>query len=152
KVWNYRYGRNAKGSPVWADDKIYLGDVNSKFHILKPGPKKCAHLHEQFFPATGGTDVELNGSPAVAGGRVYFLTSDELYCIGLRTAKARAAPLPPLPEEKRDPAKKATHLQVLPADVVLHPGDGIEFKVRAFDKYGQLIGETRGEWSLPTPP
>ena len=33
----FSYGRNCMGSPVWADDKIYVGEVQSRFHILKPG-------------------------------------------------------------------------------------------------------------------
>ncbi len=152
KLWDFRYGRNAKGSPVLADGKIYVADVNAKFHILEPGDKSCKRLHEQLFLNPNGLDVELNGSPGVANGRVFFLTSDELYCIGKPNWNAAPDKLPPVPVEKRDPEKKATHLQVIPADVVLHPGDSIAFKARTFDKYGQLIGETKAEWSLPTPP
>src|SRR5205085_12377754 len=79
-LWKHRYGRDARGSPVLADGKIYVGEVNSIFHILKPGPKKCEELHQHFFPSPDGfSDVEINGSPAVANGRVYFSTSDEMF-------------------------------------------------------------------------
>ncbi len=88
--WKYNFGRNSRGSPVLADGKIYLGEVNSKFHILKPEAKKCVRLHVQHFaPIEGIADVEVNGSPAVANGRVYLSTSDEIYCIGLKDANLR---------------------------------------------------------------
>src|SRR5205823_9507042 len=91
-IWRYGYGRDARGSRVLAVGKIYIGEVNSKFHILKPGPKKCTELHEQFFPSPDGlTDIEINGSAAVANGRVYFATSEETYCIGSKQAVKSAA-------------------------------------------------------------
>ena len=38
---------NAKGSPVLADGKIYVGEVDGKFHILKPEDKKCTKLQRE---------------------------------------------------------------------------------------------------------
>jgi outer membrane protein assembly factor BamB len=152
--WKYRYGRVAKGSPVWADDKIYVAEVNSKFHILKPGPQRCQELYSQFFPdPTGQGFVELNGSPAVANGKVYFTTRDETYCIGKRDRKGEAGPAPALPAEApADPNAPPTHLQVFPADVVLHPGQSTSFKARTFDAHGRFLKEVTATWSLPAPP
>src|SRR5256885_16475038 len=47
KLWKkpFSYGRNCMGSPILADGKIYVGEVNSKFHILKPSDTKCERLH-----------------------------------------------------------------------------------------------------------
>ena len=50
----FNTGRNNKGSPVWADGKLYLSDGNSRLHILKPEATKCTRLYTQFFPAVGG--------------------------------------------------------------------------------------------------
>ena len=101
QIWKKKYGRNSKGSPVWADGKIYIADVNSKFHILEPGPKECKTLYSQFFRSPDGIiDVELNGSPAVANGRVYFMTSEETYCIGKKDHTAKADPIPPRAKEE----------------------------------------------------
>jgi outer membrane protein assembly factor BamB len=152
-AWKYSYGRDARGSPVLADGKIYVGEVNSIFHILKPGPKKCEELHQHFFPSADGvSDVEINGSPAVANGRVYFSTSEATYCIGKKDHKSIAVPssnLPP-PVVKAGPI---AHLQVLPADVAIHPGETVKFRVRGFDADGNLVGEVKNEeWSLPEPP
>ncbi len=152
QLWKFRYGRNARGSPVLADGKIYVGDVFSKFSILQPGDKKCVKLHEHFFPSPDG-DVEVNGTPAVANGRVYFATSDEFFCIGLKDAKpAKNFFLVPPPAL---PPGKATQLQVLPAEVRVHPGESVSFRLRTFDEKGNFVAEEPvkdASWSLPTPP
>lgn len=149
----YAYGREARGSPVLADGKIYVADVNSRFMILDPGPKKCVELHNQFFPSSDGTTaVEINGSPAVANGRVYFATSEEIFCIGKKGAKPAPEPAVTEKVEAVDPQAKAAHLQIVPADVVVYPGESVTFKVRAFDDKGRFLREVKADWSLPAPP
>jgi outer membrane protein assembly factor BamB len=159
QIWRFKYGRNAKGSPVWADGKIYIAEVNAKFHILKPGPKKCEELHVQYFPSPDGTsDVEINGSAAVANGRVYFMTRDELFCIGKKDRKAETAKIPtPSQEEPADPNARPTHLQVVPTDVAVEPGDAVQFMARTFDSKGRFLKEVPAQWSVapmlpPAPP
>jgi outer membrane protein assembly factor BamB len=149
-LWEHRYGRNSKGSPVWAEGKIYIPEVNSKFHILKVDRMGCEPLSAQFFrKAAGGTDVEINGSPAIANGRVYFMTSNEMLCIGKPGHNAKADVIPKGPSEapRANPAKPA-QLQIVPADVVLYPGDSVALTVRSFDSTGQLIGEAKADWEL----
>jgi outer membrane protein assembly factor BamB len=150
----YKYGTVARGSPIWADGKIYVAEVSGKFHILKPGPKDCEELYAQSFRSPDGTSVvELNGSPAAANGRVYFTTRDEIYCIGKRDHKPGNAKVPALPPEPLGDAKdKVAHLQVVPADLVLHAGESVNFRVRAFDAHGRFLREETAQWSLPTPP
>jgi outer membrane protein assembly factor BamB len=156
QLWKFDYGANARGSPVWADGKIYVGEVNSVFHILQPGDKKCSQLHEQFFlPREGNADVEINGSPAVANGRVYIPTSDETYCIGKNGAKSAPEPTMVDTPTKSKAEAKVAQLQVVPADVVLHPGASVEFHLKLFDKDGEPAelpdGGPKVEWSLPAP-
>src|SRR4029077_978341 len=88
----------------YADGKIYVAEVNAKFHILQPSPAGCKSLHSQYFPSSGGGFVEINGTPAVANGRIYFGTRDEFYCIGKKDAKPSADPIPEQPKEA--PAKR----------------------------------------------
>ncbi len=116
-----------------------------------PAPSSCKALHSQFFPSPDGfADVEVNGSAAVANGRVYFSTSEETYCIGSKEAVKTRPPPPTFPDMGMLPV---THLQVVPADVVVHPGDSVTFTVRGYDAHGNLIGEQQVDaWSLPTPP
>lgn len=153
KVWAFSYGRNARGSPLVADGKIYVGEVGSKFHILEPGEKKCKRLFEmEFFSADGKSDVEINGTPAAANGRVYFATSESIYCIATPEGRKSSAKTPVV-EEKLKSTGKATHAQIFPAEVTVHPGESVDFKVRFFDEFGSPT-EVKGdlEWSLPEPP
>ena len=41
KIWHFTYGRNAMGSPVWGDGKIFIAEKNARFHILEPGAKNA---------------------------------------------------------------------------------------------------------------
>jgi outer membrane protein assembly factor BamB len=150
QYWKYSYGRTARGSPVLADGKIYVGEVGSHFHILQPGAKKCKSLDDHFFASPDGvSDVEINGSPAVANDRVYVPTSDEILCIGTKNANPSTNPGAVVTEVK--PGKIA-HLQIVPAEVALHSGQSVTFKARTFDADGNFIKEVKAEWSLPAPP
>jgi hypothetical protein len=154
-LWQYKYGKNTKGSPVWADGKIYITEVDSRFHILKPEADRCTELYSQFFRTRGIVPAELNGSPAIADGRIYFMTTNELYCIGKKREAAPAtAAVAVAVDVAVDEGSKPAHLQVIPADVTLHPGQSVEFKARTFDAHGNLLGEARVDWSLagPLPP
>jgi outer membrane protein assembly factor BamB len=154
KVWEFKYGTSGAGSPVWADGKIYIAEAGPTFSILKDEGDHCKQLFKfRFRSPDGMTAVEINGSPAVANGRLYFTTSEEILCIGKKDHKAKAGPVPPQPKEDKVSADpKPAHLQVLPADVVLSPGESTHFKVRAFNGHGQFLREVKAEWSLPTPP
>jgi outer membrane protein assembly factor BamB len=156
QLWRFKYGLVARGSPVWADGKIYIPEVNAKFHILKPEETRCRSLHSQFFPSQEGPGlVEINGSPAVADGRVFFATRDEIYCIGKKDWKPSAAAAANgatlLGVKFVNGAKSPAHVQVVPGDVVLALGASASFKVRSFDTNGNLIAESPAEWSLPLP-
>ncbi len=155
ELWKYQYGQNTRGSPVWGDGKIYLPELDSRFHILKADDKECKALASVFFRGKGEEPVELTGSPAIADGRIYFLTSEELLCIGKEEKlsgvieKYRSE----IVQRAKNRAKPA-HLQVVPADVSLTPGQAVNFKALAYDDKGELIGEVKADWSLagPLPP
>jgi outer membrane protein assembly factor BamB len=152
--WKYQYGQNTRGSPVWGDGKIYLPELDSKFHILKSDDKGCKALASVFFRGKGEEPVELTGSPAVSNGRVYFLTSEELLCIGKKDREAAATGSGKQAESQAASDAKPAHLQVVPADVSLTPGQSVTFKALTYDEKGRLIGEAKADWSLagPLPP
>jgi outer membrane protein assembly factor BamB len=149
RLWTYSYGRSGKGSPVWGDGKIYLTAVGGDFHIIEPGEKKAKRLFKTRLESKNpGVALEMNGGAAIANGRVYFMTSEDIYCIGLKGAKAQSDPIPARPkEEKAASDAKATHLQVIPADVTLTPGKSASFKARTFDADGRLLREVKAEWA-----
>lgn len=155
ELWKYQYGQNTRGSPVWGDGKIYVSELDSQFHILKPDDKECKELCSVFFQGKDVEPVELTGSPAVADGRVYFLTSEELLCIGKKDGKGSGGKMPTVGTDRQaPPGAKATHLQVVPADAALTPGQCVMFKALAYDDKGRRIGEVKADWSLagPLPP
>jgi outer membrane protein assembly factor BamB len=150
QLWKFNYGSSeVRGSPVMGDGKIYVGESGSNFHILAPGPKKCRNLHSEFFPGRNGVNVELNGTPAIANGRVYFTTADDIYCLG--TKAGVGAKLPPS-DTSAVMVGKITHLQIVPAEVALHSGGSTTFKARGFDAHGNFVKEVEAKWSLPAPP
>ncbi len=154
-IWTVKYGTSASGSPVWADGKIYVGESGPHFAILQPGKTSCKILQKQRLTSPDGvTAVEINGSPAIANGRIYFNTTDEMYCLGKPKWDGKIDPVPPMPKEpKINPFAKPAHLQVVPADVVLSPGGKCSFTVRAFNDKGQFLKEVKkAAWSLPKPP
>ena len=148
QLWKHNLGIAQKASPVVADGKIYVSDVDGKFHILKlNGDEEPEVLDVDEFKAADGSAIQINGSPAVANGRVYLLTNDELYAIGGKRETLNPAGLPAA-AEKAPSGAKAAYLQVIPAEVILKTGGNQRFRARTFDGDGRLIGEAEAQWSL----
>ena len=75
-----------------------------------------------------------------------------MYCLGTKDAKPEADERPSPPEET--PAAKddkPAYVQVLPAEVLLKPGDKQKFVARTFNERGQLLGTADAEFSLSGP-
>ena len=143
--WEYKLGRVMKGSPtVTADGVIYAGEVNGRFLILRDAGDRCEPLDVEEFALRGDNVVEINGSPAVAGGRIYFMTSNETYCLGVRGHTAEAVNIPPMPPElslgESGTIVKAD-FRLRPADVTLAPGEEVKFSVDGFDNFGRPVVE-----------
>ena len=82
-LWMHNIGKVGKGSPVWADGKLYVTEVNGRFVILQPGEDGCETLSMQEISRKEEDHyVEIYGSPAIANGYIYFTTEEHLYCIG----------------------------------------------------------------------
>jgi outer membrane protein assembly factor BamB len=149
EIWKFKYGRGeTRGSPVLADGKIYVGEVSARFHILEPGAKKCKRLSEEFFPGAGGVDIELNGTPAVAEGKVFLSTTEEIICIGRKDGQS--VNVAPAAAPAVTPGKIAQVL-IVPAEVALHAGQSATFTARAFDADGNFLKEVKADWTLPAP-
>lgn len=152
EYWQHIAGRVGKGSPVWADGKIYVPTVNANFVILRDLGDEAETLSTMTFESESGAVVELFGSPAVANGRVVFSTSDETVCLG----KSDAGPVPNATlASVRKPTihsdAPAAKLLVLPAEVLIEPGERVAFKASAFDELGQPLGQRDAEWSFAGP-
>ena len=147
RLWLQNLGTIQKASPVLADGKLYVGTENGKFFILKPSATGCEILDEDQL----GTEAQpeaIVGSAAVSNGRIFFVTDSGLYAIGKKAtnsssqANANAVGSPVS-------SQAATHVQVVPTELILKPGDKVNFRVRLFDAQGNFIREEpAATWSL----
>ncbi len=153
RVWEQNLGTIQKASPILADGKIYVGTENGVFYILKPTPTGCQILDkDELEPITkvetkteaGDEAISSNeqviGGAAVARGRIYFVSTKHIYAIGKKKA---AVALPPVVEKKEiaPGGSSIAHVQVIPVDAVLKPGETLRLKVNLFDAQGRLIRE-----------
>ncbi len=145
-LWNYAIGTVGKGSPIWADGKFYVMEVNGHIHCLKPSREGCEELCKIQLKAVdeaAGLD-EIYASPAIANGRVYFVTRDRTICVGKEgQASSLGEPLK-LPAEKETSDEIAT-LLVTPYEVALRAGESAEFTLKAYDANGNFIKEFGGD-------
>ena len=148
QLWLQNLGTIQKASPVFADGKLYVGTENGKFFILKPSATGCEILDEDQLGTEAQPEIII-GSAAVSNGRIFFATDSGLYAIGKKantsssqtnTGGAVGSPVSSQP---------ATHVQVVPTELILKPGDKVNFRVRLFDAQGNFIREEpSATWSL----
>ncbi|MBI1896704.1 MAG: hypothetical protein HYS04_09260 [Acidobacteria bacterium] len=94
--------------------------------------------------APDGSPEKFIGSPAISDGRVFLVTSEATYCIGKKHAGAAAPRLPPPAHSNGAVA----HVQVVPTELILKPGESVQFRAGLFDDKGQFIREGGAAWSL----
>lgn len=149
-LWNppVKIGIEQRNScPLYADGKIYVPmlddpaaktEANSEagtkgaFYIIKPSADKgeiISHI---------ALDGRCFGSPTVYNGKVYIQTTKKLYCFG---KKGNNPGLPKPVAEKWPKAGPATQLQIIPSEVLLHPGDKVAFHIRSLDANGFVVDE-----------
>lgn len=147
--WTHSLGTVGRGSPVVADGKIFVGEVNARFLILEPKETSCTTLSTATFGRPDGTLVEINGSPAVANGRVHFATRDEMYAIGVPAYKGESGPIQrPAAGRPVSTDEAPSHLQVVPADVVLPPGGSVVLEGRLHDARGEMLRTCSPSWTV----
>jgi len=152
-------GRIGKASPVFADGKLYIAEANGLFSIVKPGEDSVQILSKNDFMDKPGREYVIFGSPAISDGHIFLATATTLYCIGPKEFAKQEAAVPPAPNEEAVPAdSQPAVVQVVPADVVLHPGGQANFAARTFDALGRPLSEAKvekwegGQVTLPAPP
>lgn len=138
-LWEHDLGQVGKGSPVWADGKIYVMEVNGNIHILKPSREGCESLsHVELVDAAGTGLDEIYSSPAIADGRVYLVTRDRTICLGQKDRKEDSDPIPPMAEET--PATEEIALiQLVPFETYVSGTGEVNYELHAFDKNGRFV-------------
>ncbi len=149
--WHHNYGRAAKGSGVYADGKIYVGEVSGRFYILKVTKNGCQELDSESFTLEDGSPIEINGNPAIANGRVFLPTNTNLYCIGLKNevlTKTKTQNTPKSKEEVSMSTGEVAHLQIVPGETWLSSDEKKTFRVELFNASGHCMGQAKAKWSL----
>lgn len=150
KYWEHTLGRVMKGSPVvTADGVIYVGEVNGRFLTLRDAGDHCEELDVVEFPHRGNAAVEINGSPAVANGRVYFMNTFEMYCLGREDTPKVDVPIPSMAAEVPPDPSNPAMLHVVPAELSLRrPARPVSFRTQLFDANGRALETATGQWML----
>jgi outer membrane protein assembly factor BamB len=147
QLWLKSLGTIQKSSPVLADGKLYVGTENGKFYILKPSARGVEILDEDQL-GTEALPEAIIGSPAISNGMVYVVSDANLYAIGKRS-NSRTPTTPSVGAYPFNPNPVATHVQVVPTELILKPGDKVNFRVRLFDERGTFVREEpSATWSL----
>ena len=138
-------GTVMRSSPLYADGKIYCCTANGRWYILKPDADKGVQKYKKGRLPKG---EEMHASPIASHGRVYFQTTGKLYCLVDSTKKPGMTKRPAPPKEDAITDKTPVHLQVIPAEALLKPGDKQPYRCRLFNSRGQSLGETLAEFSV----
>ncbi len=148
--WKAKLGIEQRNScPLYADGKLYVpilddpetkatgeADAGTKgaFYIIKPGESEPQILCHAVL------DGRCFGTPVAYNGKLYLQTSRHLYCWG-KPGNNPGCPAPVA--EKPWPAPgKPTQLQIIPSEVLLHPGEKATFRIRSLDANGFTVDES----------
>ncbi len=141
---NMKLGTVMRSTPLIADGKIYACTANGRWWILRPSNKAPGVEVVQRQLRLEG---ESYGSPIVSRGRIYLPTTTCLYCIGKQGQTPKLGPAPKQPQAKQGD-KEPAHVQVVPAEALLAPGESQQFKVLLYNGEGQLLGESEADFAV----
>lgn len=161
ELWKKTLGTLQKASPVFADGKLYVGTENGKFFILKPSATGCQVLDEEQLESIDkveltnaeGDDLitsneQIIASVAVSHGRIFLVSTKNVYCIGKKGKSPAFHPTPQIVDAAPAGAQ-AAHVQVVPADLIIKPGENAKFRIRLFDDHGRFIREEQSAtWAM----
>jgi len=146
QLWLQNLGTIQKASPVLADGKLYVGTENGKFFILKPTANSCEILDQDQL----GTEAQpeaIIASAAISDGRIFVVSDTNVYCIGKKSPQGPTSSK--IAHEAPPSNGVPAHVQVSPTELILKPGEKVQFRVRLFDEKGNFLREeTSANWSL----
>ena len=130
-------GRMMRGSPLQADGKVYAFESNGRWAIYRPNGQGEVEVVSSGRMPSG---EECHGSPICSHGRIFMQTTGALYCLQDPQKTPGATDLPPPPAESPvSESPEPAHLQVLPAEVLLKPGQTQAFQVALYNARGQRL-------------
>jgi outer membrane protein assembly factor BamB len=155
RLWERSLGTLQKGSPVLADNKLYVGTENGKFFILRPSATGVEVLDEDLL-GTADSPEPIVASPIVADGRIYVTSMEAMYAIGKRQPrKPTTAGMPRVKPSASGAAApqsaQVAHVHIFPYEALLTPGAKQSYRLRLYDANGALIREEKpsaATWSV----
>jgi outer membrane protein assembly factor BamB len=134
QLFTQKFGTAQRASPLYVDGKIYTIDMNGRWTVLKPKPDgSVSVVHKMRLRGEGLS------SPVVSHGRLYVQTLEGLYCAGKKDVQPSADPIPPQLKEVQAASSDPAQIQIVPAEVLVKPGEKVEFEARLFNTEGQLV-------------
>jgi outer membrane protein assembly factor BamB len=147
-LWEHKLAPDQlHASPLYADGKLYVPMQNGMFFILRPTDKGVTEL------ARVQLEGRCIGAPAAWNGKIYVFSTEKLYCFGSAgTNRSLPADAAAAPRPKPGPT---VALQIVPAEVLLHPSERARFTVRGIDANGFVTTTYRPnqvKWAKYIPP
>ncbi len=165
QFWSVTLGIEQRNScPLYADGRLYVPILDDPAVKTEGSSDEAGRKGGFYIIADRGDSAEILshidldgrcfGTPTAWNGKIYQQTTRKLYCFGRRgdnpgRPKPLAQPAWPAPGP-------ATQLQIIPAEVVLKPGEKARFRARKLDAHGLLVEEVRDvsrlQWAPYVPP
>jgi outer membrane protein assembly factor BamB len=148
RLWERPLGTIQKSSPVLADGKLYVGTENGKFFVLRPGPTSVEVVDADLLGSEAEPEAII-ASPAVARGRIYLASMNQLYAIGPKGSRTAARTAPrPAAMPATTPGEPA-FVQLRPYESLVKPGETLRLRARLYDAKGHFVREEPSAvWSL----
>ena len=153
ELWELALGSSQKAPSVFADGKLYIGTDSGEFFIVRPGASRGEILSKVEMPVSKdsccgseGTSEQIYAGVAVSRGRIFMVSSDAVYALGPRQPRAVTGVAADEPAVRGSGAP--AHVQVVPTEMALKPGQRVTLKARLFDDKGLFLREERATWSL----
>lgn len=134
-------GTMQRSTPLYADGKVYVTEANGNWWILRPDGTQVETVHRLRM-----SRQSCDGSPIVSHGRIYIPTSESLFCIGRADYEPpETVAVPAEIEAAPGQGDRPAHVQVVPYDVLLQPGETQSYRVRLYNDRGQFLSEVAAD-------
>jgi outer membrane protein assembly factor BamB len=142
-------GTIMRSSPLYADGKIYITEFNGRWFILKPDEDAGMKVIAKGRVPEGD---EFQASPIASHGKVYLMSTGCLYCLADKSKKPGVAERPKAPQEHPvSESQQPAHVQVVPAELLLRPGEKQKYTARLYNSAGQFLKEAEATYAVNGP-
>lgn len=161
-VWKKKLGiEHRTGGPLYADGRLYVSILEDP-DVKEDASAEAGTTGAFYIVDPGNGDIlskvslagRCFGSPTIYNGKIYVQTTKKLYCFG---KKGNNPGLKELWVKQDEPkAGKASQLQIIPSEVLIHPGQTANFRVRLLDEHGRFVKDvadvSKVKWEGFIPP